>query len=131
MLTEIKPGAVLFVNNVTDMAEFYRQLASMTVVQADSDHVVLEIEGLQLTIHALRSEPNSNLIDPQDLQIREDSYWKLCFPVGSILEAREKALRLGGLIKPPESEWEARGFRACDGHDPEGNVIQIREQSRS
>lgn len=131
MSTEIKPCAVLFVGNVPDMAEFYRDLASMTVIQADSDHVVLEIEGLQLTIHALPSEPISKSIDPQNLQIREDSYWKLCFPVGRIVEAREKAHRLGGLIKPPEAEWEARGFRACDGHDPEGNVIQVREQSRS
>lgn len=24
-------------------------------------------------------------------------------------------------------EWEARGFRACDGRDPEGNVLQVRE----
>ncbi len=131
MSIEIKPGAVLFVDNVTAMAEFYRDLVSMTVVQSDSDHVILEMEGLQLVIHALSSGPNSKSIDPQDLKIREDSYWKLCFPVGSIVEAREKALRLGGLIKPPDAEWEARGFRACDGHDPEGNVIQVREKTQS
>jgi catechol 2,3-dioxygenase-like lactoylglutathione lyase family enzyme len=23
--------------------------------------------------------------------------------------------------------WESRVFRACDGHDPEGNVIQFQE----
>jgi hypothetical protein len=26
-----------------------------------------------------------------------------------------------------EKEFEARGFRACDGYDPEGNVVQLRE----
>ena len=36
---------------------------------------------------------------------------------------------LGGAIKPPEAEWEARGFRAVDGHDPEGNVVQFRERT--
>jgi hypothetical protein len=27
----------------------------------------------------------------------------------------------------PRVWFEARGFRACDGHDPEGNVVQFRE----
>ena len=34
---------------------------------------------------------------------------------------------LGGLVDPPEREWTAGGLRACDGHDPEGNVLQLRE----
>jgi hypothetical protein len=33
----------------------------------------------------------------------------------------------GGELNPPDKEFAARGFRACDGHDPEGNVLQLRE----
>lgn len=32
-----------------------------------------------------------------------------------------------GAIKPKENEWESRSFRECDGHDPDGNAIQVRE----
>jgi predicted enzyme related to lactoylglutathione lyase len=35
----------------------------------------------------------------------------------------------GGAVQPAAREWEARGFRACDGHDPEGNIFQVRERA--
>lgn len=43
------------------------------------------------------------------------------------MRTRVTAASLGGHIKPAAAEWSARGFRACDGHDPEGNVLQVRE----
>jgi hypothetical protein len=54
---------------------------------------------------------------------------KLVFAVPSIAQARAWAPALGGELNPPEKMFEARGFRACDGHDPEGNVIQFREDA--
>jgi hypothetical protein len=32
-------------------------------------------------------------------------------------------------VHATEKEWSARGFRACDGYDPEGNVFQVREKA--
>lgn len=58
---------------------------------------------------------------------RTDLPTKLIFPVASLAEARAKAPALGGALNPPGKEFAARGFRACDGHDPEGNVVQFRE----
>jgi len=26
-----------------------------------------------------------------------------------------------------EREWELRGANVCDGHDPEGNIFQLRQ----
>jgi predicted enzyme related to lactoylglutathione lyase len=124
-----KPSAVLFVANVSRMTEFYRAVASMALVHEASDHAVLEIEGFQLVIHALRGEPDPSPANGGPVRIREDSHIKLCFPVESIDAARTTAASLGGAIKPPAREWEARGFRACDGNDPEGNVLQVRERS--
>ena len=45
----------------------------------------------------------------------------------SLAEARARAPALGGRLAPAGKEWAARGFRACDGVDPEGNVVQFRE----
>ena len=39
----------------------------------------------------------------------------------------ELAAALGGQIGPKQKQWTARGFTACDGFDPEGNVFQVRE----
>ena len=111
------------------MAEFYQLVADMTILYGDNDHVVLELEGMQLVVHALPPgvPRDETIVTPPT--VREDSYLKLCFPVTSIAAARRQAESLGGMIKPAANEWEARGFRACDGHDPEGNVIQVRESA--
>lgn len=117
------PAAVLFVADVRRMTKFYVGLAGMRMLHDDTDHAVLELAGFQLVIHSLRGES----APPHPVTIREDSHTKICFPVTRIAEARARAESLGGMILPVEKEWEARGFRACDGHDPEGNVIQVRE----
>lgn len=115
--------------DVPRLARFYSVVASMAVLHEDDAHVVLETEGFQLVIHALRGEP-----DPSGTTggpaIREDSYIKVCLPVERIAAARNLAQSLGGGLQPPEREWEARGFRACDGFDPEGNVFQLRQAAR-
>ena len=123
------PTVVVFVSDVQRVSTFYRELASMRILLEDDVHCVMEIGGFQLVIHALRGEPEVLPAKHGRIPVREDSYVKLCLPVESIGTARAVALKHGGGIKPPEHEWEARGFRACDGHDPEGNVIQVRESA--
>ncbi len=104
------------------MSAFYRELASMTVLSGDAHHTVMAIDGLELVVHRLAGEPQV-----REVRLREDAYVKVCLPVASIAHARAVAAAHGGAIRSSEHEWEARGFRACDGYDPEGNVIQVRE----
>lgn len=118
------PSVVVFVADVERLTRFYQSVAEMRVVVADDRHAVLEIDGFQLVVHAL---PPQESPQRTPLVVREDTYVKVCLPVDSIAAARERAQQLGGRIRPSSDEWEARGFRACDGHDPEGNVIQVRE----
>lgn len=127
MNTRPEPCVVLFVANVARMTTFYAQVGTMRVVSGDAEHSVLQIDGFQLVIHQLRGETDPSGGGQMPPAVREDAYAKLCLPVRSIDEARTVAAPLGGSIKPASAEWEARGFRACDGHDPEGNVIQVRE----
>lgn len=128
-MSDPKPSGVVFVADVSACSAFYRDVAAMTELHRDDDHVVLESRGFQLTVHRLAGEPSVQRDADGRMPIRYDTYVKLCFPVESIAAARTAAKEKGGAIKPPEAEWEARGFRACDGHDPEGNVIQVRERA--
>lgn len=41
-------------------------------------------------------------------------------------EAAPTWARLGGELNPPDQEWQLGTTRICDGHDPEGNVFQVR-----
>ena len=122
-----KPSAVVFAKNMAEMVRFYREIFLMKVVHDDRDHVVLETDGFQLVIHGIPEAiaKQIELTDPP--AVREDVPIKLCLPVLSIAAARERAVSLGGRVGASDREWEARGVRACDGVDPEGNVIQVRE----
>jgi hypothetical protein len=57
---------------------------------------------------------------------REDTPIKLVFAVPDIVAARKGAAEWNGEINPVEREWEFGGAKVCGGHDPEGNVFQLR-----
>ena len=129
MTTRPKPSAVVFAKDVAALAGFYSQVAEMKPVHSDNDHVVLETDGFQLVVHGVPPHIARTIHISTPPQLREATPLKLCLPVGSIATARAQAAALGGLIAPPAREWSARGFTACDGHDPEGNVFQVRESA--
>jgi predicted enzyme related to lactoylglutathione lyase len=123
------PAAVLFVRDVKSVSRFYQDVASMAAIHGDEEHEVLEMLGFQLVIHAMRGGRPLTRDPAGKLEVLENSNWKLCLPVESIERARTRAAELGGFIKSREHEWTARGFRACDGNDPEGNVLQLRQSA--
>lgn len=124
-----KPGAVVFAKNIERVARFYEALAGLSVTLAERDHIVLESEHIELVIHAIpkRLADGITITDPP--AVREGTPIKLFFPVESLAQARASAPALGGQLGAAAKEWEARGFRACDGHDPEGNVFQLRQRA--
>lgn len=123
MATNVRPGAVIFTGDHKRLAKFYEAMAGLSVRFTDDSHTVLGSDTFELVIHSLSGEPA--VTEPP--LAREDSYIKPFFPVSSLSEAREKAAVLGGQLRPQNQEWAARGFRACEAIDPDGNVIQFRE----
>lgn len=120
-------GAVIFAKDLGRLAAFYQGLLGLSAAQVEADHIVLDGPGLQLVIHAIPAAIAADIHIETPPQRREDTPIKLFFQVPSLDLARARAAALGGALNPPEQVWSARGFRACDGHDPEGNVIQLRE----
>lgn len=129
MPNTIKAGAVLFAKDVERVAQFYQAVVAMSVAHSEAGLIVLESESAQLIVHGIpkRIANAIEIVDPPKL--RDQIAVKLVFPVVSIAQARAKAPIHGGLVQPKSKEFQARGFRACDGYDPEGNVIQVRERA--
>jgi len=119
-----RAGAVIFTANKDRLAAFYSALTSLPVRVDDETITVLASDHFELVLHALPNEPAGQPAP------REDVYIKPFFPVRSLSEARATAARLGGQLRPQADEWEARGFRACEATDPDGNLIQFREEAR-
>lgn len=122
MRQSIRPGTVIFTGDKNRLVRFYEPMTGLKVRVDDGDVTVLASDEFELVIHALRSESQVQASRPRD-----DAYVKPFFPVKSLSEARECAAALGGQLSPATEEWEARGFRACEAIDPDGNRIQFRE----
>jgi len=127
MTNRPKPSSVIFAKDIIKLANFYRAIAEMLEMHRDKDHVVLDEDGFQLVIHCIPKRIAATITITDPPLVREGTPIKICLPVSAIESSRVKAAELGGWVGPKSQEWEARGFRACDGHDPEGNVFQVRE----
>ncbi len=123
MATTIRPGVVILTSDNGRLARFYQAMTGLAVRAIDRDITVRGSDEFELVIHALSGEPR---VGPPPSP-RQDAYIKPFFPVASLSEARERAASLGGQLRPRDEEWKARGFRACEAIDPDGNVIQFRE----
>jgi predicted enzyme related to lactoylglutathione lyase len=121
-----KPGAVLFAKDVAGLAAFYEQVVGLICTHEDASVRVLESELQQLVIHRIPAAIAGIIRITVPPQLREDTAVKLVFAVDSLERARAAAAACGGALQPPERSFEVHGFRACDGYDPEGNVLQFR-----
>lgn len=128
MNTSHDAGVVIYAKDLARVGRFYEQVAGLRVTHAEDDHVVLESGAFQLVLVAVpeRLAASIELTDPP--RRREDTAIKPVFVVTNLAAARETAPALGGQLLPPAREWSFQGMRVCDGHDPEGNVVQFRER---
>ena len=126
----ITTGAVIYVIDVPRLTEFYSAVAGLSVTSSAPDHAILESGPFQLVIHAVPTSIAATIEIASPPIRREDTPIKLIFLVPSISVAREVAHAHGGQLNPAEREWSFQIYRVCDGHDPEGNVIQLREIAR-
>ncbi len=123
-----KMGAVIFAKDVEKVANFYQSLLSMKITERDGkDFIELKSSGIELVIHAIPARVAMTIDIEVPPQRRTETPLKLLFYVASIANARKMAPVVGGKLSGVKSEWSARGFCACDGYDPEGNIVQFRE----
>ena len=126
-MSALLPGAVIFAKNVDKIAEFYRELFALSEKIHDAGKVVLESDHFSVVVHGIPEEISEKIAISVPPELRENTSIKLYLPVISIAEARQKASKFGGGIKPENKEWQAANFIACDGFDPEGNIFQVRQ----
>lgn len=121
-----KSGAVVYAKDIDKIGTFYSKVAGLSVVHAEAAHVVLESPSFQLVIVAIPAKIAVEINIATPPVRRENTPVKLVFSVPSISAARALASQLGGELNPVDREWEFLDCRVCDGHDPEGNVVQFR-----
>lgn len=123
-------GAVVYAKDIRLVSRFYAEVAGLAIADEAPEYVILESPACQLAIVAMPPRIAERVAIAAPPVRRENTAIKLCLAVADIATARTAAAALGGGLNPPENEWEFRGARVCDGHDPEGNVIQVHARAR-
>jgi predicted enzyme related to lactoylglutathione lyase len=121
-------GAVLYAKDLQQLAEFYTAVAGLELAQTQEGFAVLGRPPSQLVIVRTPPAIADAISIARPPLVREDTPIKLVFAVDEIARARARASDLGGVVTPAEHEWQFDGAMVCDGHDPEGNVFQLRQR---
>jgi predicted enzyme related to lactoylglutathione lyase len=119
---------VLYVANVRRVSAFYAAVLQLTVTESESYHVVLDSPTFQLAVVEMPVHLAASIkVRDAGSQGRREGTVKLVFVVPSIDDLRPVVTAHGGQLRPPDRMWRFEDWRVCDGSDPEGNAIQLRE----
>jgi len=120
-------GAVLYAKDLQRLVAFYAAVTGLDVQSVQKGFAVLGGEPSRLVIVRIPKHIADAIDIATPPERREDTPIKLVFSVDDIAGVRNRAAELGGILDAVEREWEFEGARVCDGHDPEGNVFQVRQ----
>lgn len=124
-----KPAAVIYAKHLATLRRFYQAATGLVLAHEADDHVVLASPAFELVLVAMPTAIANTVHIASPPVRREDTPIKLVFAVDSLARLRVLVAGLGGELNPPGREWEFNGQRICDGHDPEGNVLQFRQRA--
>jgi catechol 2,3-dioxygenase-like lactoylglutathione lyase family enzyme len=125
-----RTGAVLFAKSPDRVAAFYSVVLGLSEASRDDDHILLESPGFQLVVHRIIVEGSAAREVTVPPTRRATAAFKPVFFLPSISRLRGVVEEHGGVMEPADREWSFNGVTVCDGLDPEGNVIQFRENAR-
>jgi predicted enzyme related to lactoylglutathione lyase len=122
-----RAGVVIYAKNLKSMAGFYEHVAGMSVSRTTDGFIALESDSFQLVVVQIPERLSKMVTIETPPLRRENATIKPMFSVRSLALAREVAPKFGGVLNEARQEWTFEGTTVCDGHDPEGNVFQLRE----
>jgi catechol 2,3-dioxygenase-like lactoylglutathione lyase family enzyme len=109
------------------LAAYYTTIAGFEIHEVDDGFTTLQIPTLELVLVRVRPEHAGAAAVASPPKRRADTPIKVSLVVPSLAGAREAAPALGAVVDPSEAEWSRSGYTRVDGHDPEGNVVQLME----
>ena len=119
-------GLVIYAKAYKKLADFYSAMLPLNVVEQDDEFVLMASDSVELVILQAPTSITKTITMSNPPAPRENVAIKPVFFIDSIQAAREFVHDYGGFVNHPNKEWMFRGYRVCDGYDPEGNIFQLR-----
>jgi ribosomal protein S18 acetylase RimI-like enzyme/predicted enzyme related to lactoylglutathione lyase len=123
----VKAAAALYVMHLDRMRAFYEECFGFEAADIAEDYCVLESHAWTLSLVVVPRDIAATIHISTPPRRRDTVPIKLAFDVADIEDLRAVVAGAGGQIDPVTTAWDFQGLRHCDGVDPEGNVIQLRE----
>jgi predicted enzyme related to lactoylglutathione lyase len=124
---ESRTGAVLFASRLDQVAAFYAHVLGLREANRDDDHILLESPGFQLVVHRIPGHSTTTIDVAEPTVRRAGAAFKPVFFVHNLASVRTVASAHGGTLEPQEMEGHSTVSWFAMAVDPEGNVIQLRE----
>jgi hypothetical protein len=121
-----RAGAVVYSVEPERLVPFYERVCGLTRIDGPTGAVALVSDSWELHVVAVPPSIAATIELTSPPARRTATPLKLVFDVADLVAARAVAAACGGVIDPPDREWTFEGAVRCDGHDPEGNVVQLR-----
>lgn len=122
-----RAGVLVYARHLESLARFYRELLSLEVLVADTEHVVAETDDIQLVLHAMPPHLAAEVTIASPPAPREQQAFKPFFNVPSLEDAETRARELGCYVFGPV--WGGPGLKVRNACDAEGNIIQLRQRT--
>lgn len=120
-------GLFIYAKDLERLTKFYESVLGVSRLHATPEMVILQLQNLQLLVHAIPEHIASTFEITTPPERREDTALKFFFTVDSIANARITAAAMGGEVF--NEQWQGPDFNVCNACDPEGNIFQLREAS--
>jgi predicted enzyme related to lactoylglutathione lyase len=116
---------VIYANDLDRVAAFYERTLGVSRLEHEDGFIVVGNSSFEIAVVRMSGGSGSSEIS-SSFHVRAETPLKGSYLVESLEQAKAAAEASGGSLKPIESAWSWRGQLHLDGHDPEGNVMQIR-----
>lgn len=123
----IAAGVVIYARDLDRLAAFYAKVFGLDEVQREPGFAVFERDTFQFVVVAVPPQVAARIAIADPPRRRVDTPVKPVFVVRGIETVRGAVAELGGRLDPAAEAWQFGTWRVLDGHDPEGNVFQLRE----
>lgn len=125
MTEPVSSLTVIYASDLDRVATFYERTLEVSRLEQEDGFIVVGSSSFEIAVVRMSGRPGSSET-PSSLHVRAETPLKGSYLVSSLARAIAAAEASGGSLKPVESAWSWRGQLHLDGHDPEGNVMQIR-----
>lgn len=121
-------GMVIFAKDLKRVSAFYQEVLNLKITETEKSHIVLRGGSIEIVIHAIPAKVASSITISDPPKLRASTAIKPAFIVDDLEAVKAAAQATGGTLKPIKGAWKIRGAKVVDGSDPEGNIVQFKQQ---